>query len=285
MGFEPHFPSAAPPTLVAESASRIFAFLGQELVVVSSGGRRASVPGAAELLRANVDLAGAMPLGRLDGEPAAFCLIDDRDRASFVASLALVGLELRGLRGLFGAVDDATFSAAGFGAQLAHFEDTCRFCGRCATKLASKPTERAKRCPKCEREVYPHVSPCAIVLVEDRERDAVLLTRSPRFPPGMYGLVAGFLEPGETLEECAAREVREETGVAVEDVRYAGSQPWPFPSQLMVGFFATYAGGDLVVDTSELEDARWFTRDAMPQKPPPVSIARRLIDRWLAGER
>lgn len=108
------------------------------------------------------------------------------------------------------------------------------------------------------------------------------MTRQARFPAGMYGLVAGFVEPGETLEACVAREVHEETGVDIADIAYFGSQPWPFPHQIMVGFTARYTGGELRVDTRELEDARWFHRDALPLLPPPLSIARKLIDAWLA---
>jgi NAD+ diphosphatase len=107
------------------------------------------------------------------------------------------------------------------------------------------------------------------------------MTRQARFPPGMYGLVAGFVEPGETLEACVAREVGEETGVRVAGVRYFGSQPWPFPHQVMIGFVASYAGGEVVVDHDELEDARWFDRAAMPPLPPRISIARALVDDWL----
>src|SRR5207247_4608684 len=131
----------------------------------------------------------------------------------------------------------------------------------------------------CAATYYPRISPAAIVLVHDGPR--VLLARPKHFPE-WYALIAGFLETGETLEECAAREVREETGVLVDQVVYQGSQPWPFPHQVMIGFRARYAGGDIVVDTTELDDARWFDVTSLPPLPPPVSIARAMIDAWAA---
>jgi NAD+ diphosphatase len=122
------------------------------------------------------------------------------------------------------------------------------------------------------------------MIVRVARGDSILMTRQARFPPGMYGLVAGFMEPGESLEGCVAREVLEETGVRVRNIRYFGSQPWPFPHQVMIGFTADHAGGEIVVDTSELEEAAWFDRGNMPMLPPPFSIARKLVDDWLRDD-
>lgn len=281
--FEPTFRSGASPHPVDGSHRDpiVFSLQDQDLLVRRSDAGF-SFPRRSELDAAGVRFERCVSLGSLDGEPCVVASLDASVRERLERSV-VPGLTLRGLRSLFGALDDATFAAAGLAAQLAHFDDTSRRCGRCGEELAWKAEERAKRCPSCSREVYPHVSPCAIVIVEDPARDAILMSRGARFPEGMYGLVAGFVEPGESLEACAAREVLEETAIRIEDVRYAGSQPWPFPSQLMVGFTARYAGGEIVVDETELEDARWFARDAMPMLPPVVSIARRLIDRWLAS--
>ncbi len=281
--FEPSLrPGASQDALDGTRADPIvFSLQDQELLVMKSDAGF-SLPRRSVIEAAGFPLESSMVLGSLDGEPCLVASLDAsvRDRITKTDSTALT---LRGLRSLFGALDDATFAAAGLAAQLAHFDETSRRCGRCGTELAWKAEERAKSCPSCAREVYPHVSPCAIVLVRDESRDAILMSRGARFPQGMYGLVAGFVEPGESLEECARREVLEETAIRIDDVRYAGSQPWPFPSQLMIGFTARYAGGDIVVDKSELEDARWFERGAMPLLPPGVSIARQLIDRWLAS--
>jgi NAD+ diphosphatase len=129
---------------------------------------------------------------------------------------------------------------------------------------------------------YPHVSPCVIVLIHDGEH--ILLTHKPGWGP-MHSIVAGFVEPGESLEECLVREVREEVGAEVDEVRYFHSQPWPFPHQLMIGFFARYIGGEIRPDPSELDVARWFHVDELPAIPPPLSIARRMIDAWVASLR
>jgi NAD+ diphosphatase len=127
---------------------------------------------------------------------------------------------------------------------------------------------------------YPRLSPAAIVLI--RHGDKVLLARSPGFPPGMYSVLAGFVEPGESIEETIYREIREEVGVEVTNVRYFGSQPWPFPNSLMIGFTADYAGGELRKDPEEIEDAGWYSIDDLPVLPPKVSIARAMIDQFVA---
>ena len=154
------------------------------------------------------------------------------------------------------------------------------FCGRCGTPTEHLPGERARGCPNCGLAAYPRLAPAVIVLIE---RDgAALLCHGVRFPGRMYSCLAGFVEPGESLEECVHREIREEAGIEVRDLRYAGSQPWPFPHSLMVGFSAQYAGGDLVLDPSEIVDGGWYRPDALPDLPPYPSIARRLIDEWIA---
>ncbi|HVK63250.1 MAG TPA: NAD(+) diphosphatase [Polyangium sp.] len=184
------------------------------------------------------------------------------------------------LRRLHGRIDTDVEAAAGTAYQVQYWDRTHQFCGICGAPLDLEIGRRSKRCTRCAHQHFPHVTPAIIVLVEDGPR--ILMTRQPRFPPGMYGLVAGFVEPGETFEACAQRETREETGIEIDDIRYFGSQPWPFPHQIMVGFFARRAGGELVVDHNELEEAAWFDRGALPKLPPPLSIARKLIDEWLA---
>jgi NAD+ diphosphatase len=184
------------------------------------------------------------------------------------------------LRRLFERMDPVEFDVAGTAFQVQHWDRVHQHCAACAGPLELAAGERAKRCRRCGTDYYPRIAPVAIVLVHDGPR--VLLARSPRLPAGMYALVAGFVEAGETLEACAAREVREETAVEIDRIEYFGSQPWPFPHQLMVGFTARYAAGEIAVDRTELEDARWFDVAALPALPPRVSIARRLIDAWIA---
>ncbi|GAB4172860.1 MAG: NAD(+) diphosphatase [Geothermobacteraceae bacterium] len=170
-------------------------------------------------------------------------------------------------------------SLGGLGQQLAHWLKTSRCCSQCGTATVFVPGSWGRRCPACDAERYPAVAPCAIVLV--RRGNRVLLTRKSNWPAGRYSLVAGFVDPGECLEETVVREVREETGVEVGNIRYIGSQSWPFPSQLMVGFVAEALTEDITVETTELEDARWFGVDDLPDLPPKRSIARYILDHCL----
>ncbi|QXE92218.1 NAD(+) diphosphatase [Geomonas subterranea] len=172
----------------------------------------------------------------------------------------------------------------GVARQILHWEKLSRHCSRCGsgdmTRIA--PTW-GKRCGGCGHEHYPHIHPCVIVLI--RRGEEFLLARKPEWAEGRYSLVAGFVDFGESLEECVAREVFEETGLKVSDVRYVGSQNWPFPSQLMAGFVARYESGEIAVEEDELEDARWFTRERMPPAlPPKRSIARWIIDNFALGD-
>jgi NAD+ diphosphatase len=166
---------------------------------------------------------------------------------------------------------DDLLSLGGMAMQALWWESTSGHCPRCGTSTERIEGEWGKKCPQCRYEHFPHLHPAVITLVRDGNR--VLLARKREFAPGRYALVAGFVDNGESLEGCVAREVKEEVGVDVTDITYVGSQNWPFPSQLMVGFVATYAGGEVRVDPDELEDARWFPCDALPNRPSRHSIA------------
>jgi NAD+ diphosphatase len=173
-------------------------------------------------------------------------------------------------------------SLAGMARQLLYWESTSAWCPRCGDRTERLPGEWGKKCVRCGYEHYPHLHPCVIVLVRDGGR--VLLTRKREWVQGRYSLVAGFVDNGECLEGAARREVKEEVSIEVTDVRYRGSQNWPFPSQLMIGFTAEYAGGDVRIDAEELEDARWFPVDALPNLPSRLSIARFIIDHYARGD-
>jgi NAD+ diphosphatase len=168
-------------------------------------------------------------------------------------------------------LSDEILSLGGMSMQALWWESTSGFCPRCGATTTRLDGEWGKRCPDCRYEHYPHLHPAVIVLVRDGDR--VLLTRKAIWTPGRYALIAGFVDNGESMEATVRREVREEVGVEVDDIRYVGSQNWPFPSQLMVGFVARYAGGEIRIDREELEDARWFPCDALPNRPSRHSIA------------
>jgi NAD+ diphosphatase len=196
-------------------------------------------------------------------------------------AVAPQGFGWHGLRALFGVLDDAQFALAGRALQLLEWDRTHQFCGRCGTPTVPKTAERSRECPACGLGAYPRVAPAIMALIRRGPRE-ILLARSPRFPPGMYSALAGFVEPGETLEQCLEREVAEEVGVAVENVRYFASQPWPFPHSLMIAFVADWKSGEISVDPLEIEAAQWFKVNELPMLPNPISISRRLIDAVVA---
>jgi NAD+ diphosphatase len=189
---------------------------------------------------------------------------------------APAGLAWEGLRPLFSVLDDDHFALAGRALQLLQWDRDHRFCGRCGTPTEPKRDERVRVCPACKLSAYPRVAPAVMALVH--RGNQVLLARSPRFPAGMYSALAGFVEPGESLEQCLAREVEEEVGVRISNSRYFASQPWPFPHSLMIAFVCEYAGGEIRPQAAEIEDAKWFEVLQLPKLPSKISIARRLID-------
>jgi NAD+ diphosphatase len=248
-----------------------FAFDGARLLVRDQDGVPA-IPSLGEV-RA---LAAAAPLHYLGTLGGVDCVA-----LELAAGTPLpAGWHTDGLRSLFFRLPDDLLAIAARGFQVVDFAATHRFCGRCATPLTERAGERARECPACGLVAYPRVSPAMMALVV-RGRE-ILLARAPRFPATMYSALAGFVEPGETLEDCVRREVREEVGLEVSDLRYFGSQPWAFPHSLMIAFTARYAGGDIVPEPGEIADARWFALDALPDLPSPMSIARRLIDATVA---
>ena len=177
-------------------------------------------------------------------------------------------------------VPPAMLSLGGLGQMILHWEKGSRYCGECGAPMSRLPGEWGKQCGVCKTHHFPRIHPCVIGLILRGEE--VLLVRKAEWANGRYGLVAGFVEFGECLEEALAREVAEETNLQITNIRYLGSQSWPFPSQLMCGFVADYAGGDIELKDNELADAGWFRLDSLPVLPPTRSIARHLIDR--AGE-
>ncbi len=173
--------------------------------------------------------------------------------------------------------DPGLFILTGAANHILHWIDANQFCGRCGHKMGNKKDERARSCPNCKNVVYPRISPATITAVFCG--DQILLAHNRNFRPDLYSLIAGYVEPGETLEQCVAREIGEEVGIKVKNIKYFSSQPWSFPDSLMMAFTAEYDSGDVVVDNSEITDAAWFSADNLPVIPSTDSIAGRMI-RW-----
>jgi len=195
------------------------------------------------------------------------------------------GMIADGLRQLYSRIGDLMFSLAGRAVQIVTWDRTHQYCGQCGTPTENLARERAKRCPACGLISYPRLSPAIIIAVvrHTEHGDRLLLARNHRFPPGRYSVIAGYVEPGETLEECARREVGEEVGIQIKNIRYFGSQPWPFPNSLMIGFTAEYDGGEFILEEEEIAEAGWFAADSLPGLPPKMSIARKMIDWFTTG--
>ncbi|MFM7427375.1 MAG: NAD(+) diphosphatase [Elainella sp.] len=262
-----------PPTF--EQPAWWFAFVGQRLLVHTNP--PTSIPQVRQLsdLDPEVKLLPlrVQGLGDLDG---MFCYAAELPADAVIPA----GMQLIKLRDLYSELPDDLFALAGRAVQIVDWDRTHQYCGFCATPTTQLPDERAKRCPNCGLVNYPRLSPAAIVLISRGAE--ILLARAPRFPAGMYSILAGFVEPGESLEETVVREVREEVGLEIGNIRYFGSQPWPYPNSLMVGFTATYVSGEIVLDPTELVEAGWFHKQNLPQIPPKLSIARKLIDWFVA---
>ncbi len=190
--------------------------------------------------------------------------------------------EWRDIRSLFGRIQEDLIWVAGRANQLVDWDQNHRYCGRCGRLTEDKTDERAKVCSGCGMINYPRLNPAVIVAV--LKDDQILLARNKRFRGPFFSVLAGFVEPGETLEDCIRREIHEEVGIDVKNIRYFGSQPWPFPNSLMVAFVAEHAGGEIRVDRSEILEAAWFSRDGLPATPPRISIASKLID-WFRDPR
>jgi NAD+ diphosphatase len=188
------------------------------------------------------------------------------------------GMVALGLRDVGSILGEEVFYAAARAFQLMNWVGRYRFCMSCGDRLEPSLVDNCKTCPTCGSVFYPPVSPAVIVAVEREGK--ILLARNASFPPKRYSVIAGFVEPGESFEDAVRREVREEVSIEVKDIKYFGSQPWPFPHSIMVGFTAKWASGELEPDGREILDAGWFSPDEMPDLPPGVSIARKLIDNF-----
>ncbi len=264
MSFEPAFklPSAV-------SAEAFWFVYQRDRLLLKRNNRTCHIPDTGDLKHSDLSPTRKQYLGTLNG------------RECYAAELPdiypdLDGFDLVGLRETFGRLDEELIWIAGRANQLIDWNRNHQFCGQCGHPTKDRPAERAKVCPSCGLVNYPRLSPAVIVAVI--RNDELLLASNRRFKSGFFSVLAGFVEPGETLEECVAREIREEVGICVKNIRYFGSQPWPFPNSLMVGFFADYDSGKINVNRSEIVEAGWFRADNLPAIPPRITIARHLID-------
>jgi NAD+ diphosphatase len=215
---------------------------------------------------------GIYGLGYFDGQAVGLYEVE--------STPDIQGYEWQPLRPLMLKASHDVFKMLGYAAQIGTWAKDHRFCGRCGTSTVAIKEQRGLMCPACGLTQYPRLSPSMIVLVT--RGDEILLARSSRFASGMYSTLAGFVEPGESIEACVAREVKEEVAVEVKNLQYLGSQNWPFPHSLMLGFHAEYAGGEIICQPEEIEDAQWFRIDNLPLLPAKQSIARFLIELYVA---
>lgn len=265
-GFEPE---VVPGDAAEDAASWMFIAIDGQLACMSEQGIPRPLTGD-EIRWLDLDVRSRHFLGRFRGR-ACFAL-EARGRLP-------EGFALTGLRSWLGRVEPAVFYLAGRAQQIVDWHASHRYCGRCGAETEDHARDRAKVCPDCGLVNYPRLSPSIIVLIH--RGDEVLLARNANWPTNMYSTLAGFVEAGESIEQTVHREVAEEVGVQVRNLRYRGSQSWPFPNSLMLGFLAEYAAGDIVCQDEEIADARWFRVDDLPNVPPGTAISRWLIDDYI----
>lgn len=248
-----------------------FVFIKSELLLEKTADGGYSIPlqeNPPIAVRCYDEIHNITPLG--DTEVKTYTVdCDDVDKTRY---------ELCGLRASYHKLTYEMYLKAGKCAEILYWDSNTKYCGKCGA-LMRLHTDISKVCTKCGHEIWPQLSTAVIVLI--RREDKVLLVHANNFKGHYYGLVAGFVETGETLEQAVKREVMEETGLTIKNLRYFGSQPWPYPCGLMVGFHADYAGGEIHLQHSELGAGGWFGKDHLPGIPDKLSIARRLIDSWL----
>jgi NAD+ diphosphatase len=260
-------PLITPPASLTEPA--VWLVFRKAEVLVINGAERPAMPCCIDLSEHGIEPRRSQYLGLYGGRHCYAAEVHESQ--SLPAGWAALGL-----RDLFGLVDTTLAALSGRAYQLLDWDRNHQFCSRCGTKTELRKDERSRVCPACRMTTYPPVTPAIMILITHQGK--LLLARKPAFPKNRFSALAGFVEPGETLEDTVIRETREEVGVEIKNIRYFGSQPWPFPHSLMIAFTAEYAGGELRPDGVEIEECAWFNPAELPQLPPPISISRRMID-------
>jgi len=263
-----HFEPAVTTSLCDNHPAYWFVFCSNKLLVTVDD-HKVRIPYFKSLSELSIVPVRIQYLGTLNGRPCY-------SAETTPEMAAPTGMTFNDLRSLFGAMDEDIFLLAGKAIQIVSWDQTNQYCGRCGTKTVLLDGERAKKCPKCGLINYPRISPAAITAVIKGNK--VLLTHNAAFRGNIHSLIAGFVEPGETIEECVHREIFEEVGLEVTNVKYFGSQPWPFPNSLMIGFTAEYRSGEISVDGQEITEAGWYDANSLPELPGKMSIARKIID-------
>lgn len=258
------------PLKVVNNNSWIFVIISKKILIYKEDGKLA-IPRLKELQCIRLDTETPEYIGQYE-EHDCFCI-----RMNEIPELPenLAAIELMEISKLSGNPD--LFRLVGAANHILHWNSVNRYCGRCGSKMVEKKDERAKQCIGCGNLVYPRISPAVITAVF--RGDQILLAHNRNFRTGLYSLIAGFVEPGETLEQCVKREIMEEVGIQVKNITYAGSQPWSFPDSLMMAFTAEYESGEISADSVEIVDAGWYQAGSLPDIPSTDSIAGRLI-RW-----
>lgn len=247
---------------------RFFVFKNNELLIKIQNGL-VFFPDENDINSLNISLTDINSFMTQDESEFVFCEIN-------VLTSLPDNFKFYNFRSLVALLDRPNFNLAAKALHLASWNKTYKYCNKCGTLLNEKDDERAKICPKCGFIIYPRISPAIITaIIKDKK---LLLAHNTNFIDNMYSVIAGFVEPGETFEDCVSREVFEETNIKVKNIKYFGSQPWPFPDSLMVAFICEYESGELKVDGVEISDADWYGVDELPVIPKGGSIARRLID-------
>ena len=261
-------PAVVAPAGIAIEQAWMFIFKAAQ-ILVRDGLAQPAIPTGRDIEQIEAELSSRQYLGELVGRPC-FCM-----EINETASLP-PGLVFKELRSLLDQVEEDVFLLAGRAFQIINWHRLSKFCGKCGVLTKQKPGELSRLCPGCETVYYPRISPAVIVAVVRGDR--ILLAHNRNFRRNWYSVIAGFVEPGETFEECVAREVMEEVGLKVRNIQYFGSQPWPFPDSLMIGFTAEYESGEIQVDGEEIDEAAWFGGENLPPCPGNYTIAGQLIE-------